>query len=208
MSYDKRIEQAVRQYSSDPTPEHAILVAELVRKIGIPHNISQEHKVSEEDFVEKTAPLSYGTPSKDSLDKRFKEVEYFVEGSYFEAWSVWDREKRICSSSDGLKMTDGIETWKQDSRAHFITCGHFRDSSGKLWPVCITLGFEIINGIRICFYEATSMLVHYEIVEGYLDKLREYIESQSGHKPSKCNAMNIGHMYSYVREKSKKKSLK
>ena len=53
--------------------------------------------------------------------------------------------------------------WKQEGMGFLLTVGLMDDR-----PICVTFSFAVISEKRICFWEATSQLVDYVVVENWL----------------------------------------
>ncbi|MEK6829133.1 MAG: hypothetical protein AABY15_03320 [Nanoarchaeota archaeon] len=122
----------------------------------------------------------------------FKDVVFFVEATSTEQhnlWSEWSKQSmsNIEPLSDDVLRLIGdklnrdlyvkIETlnekvkrnnstrvdWEQIHAGFMITIGKV----GKL-PVSVCFNFAIINGKKVCFYEATSRVVNHKMVEDWL----------------------------------------
>jgi len=108
--------------------------------------------------------------SKHKHDERFLDTVYFVEATSFELQILWQR-------NDAKKRRNRVK-WEEDLRGLFLVIGDFY---GR--PVTVRFSFAKLNGKRVCFYEASSQVVNYEMV-------REFLEKEcgvSGH----CDAQNF-----------------
>lgn len=119
------------------------------------------------------------------------------DGSHdqFNLWQQWSKKSRSnvqpVSESDMLKIerelvhhfglftklndmnkkvkdnaTDRID-WEEVSHGFMIVLGPY-EFNGEKFPITIEIGFAIIKGHKVCFYNSPSQLVHTGIVENYM----------------------------------------
>lgn len=126
------------------------------------------------------------------IDPAFEDVVFFVEATSTERhnlWSEWSNQSmsnieplsdevmrligdklnrdlyvKIENLNEKVKSSNPKRVaWEQISAGFGITIGHV----GKM-PVTVSFSFAIINGKKICFYEATSRVVNHKMIEDWL----------------------------------------
>ena len=102
----------------------------------------------------------------------FEPVDFVVEATDTEQFLLWCRNDE---RKDGRKVS-----WEQISMGLLPTVGEFAG-----FPVTVTLTWAIINGRKVCFYEAASRVVDYDMVKQFV---RDYVASATA---SFSNAMNF-----------------
>jgi len=121
------------------------------------------------------------------------------DGSHdqFNLWQQWSKESktnvRPVSDADMLKIerelvhhfelftklndmnrlvkynaTDRID-WQQVSNGFMILLGPY-EFNGETLPITIEVGFAIVKGRKVCFYNSPSRLVHHGIIDEYMRK--------------------------------------
>lgn len=88
----------------------------------------------------------------------FKDVVYLVEATGYECLCLWreNDEKR-----DGITMD-----WKEVGIGGLVTIGYLDNR-----PVNLSFRYNILNGKRVCFWDAVSSVVDHSMINDYLDKL-------------------------------------
>ena len=92
-------------------------------------------------------------------DPRFAETEFLVEATSYEKLCLW-------SETSDESRHPGKHRWVQDYHGLMIHCGDF----GGL-PVMVCCEWATIDGCLVCFYDATSMVVHHDMVGDRLKSL-------------------------------------
>lgn len=87
-------------------------------------------------------------------DPRFQDTQFVVEATHTEMSQLWARYERR-------------STWVQDMRGFFQTVGEIR-VDGEMMPVCVSGFWYTINGVRVLFYESTSLVTHNGWVEEWV----------------------------------------
>lgn len=97
-------------------------------------------------------------------DPRFLMTEYLVEATSFEHHAQWCFRARgapYCYDVRDMRTVDWVQTnpglWEQ---------------VGKLadMPVVVNLSWAWLNGAMVCFYESTSQVVDWRMIEAWLGK--------------------------------------
>lgn len=104
----------------------------------------------------------YRTSEGNALDPRFKDTVLLIEATSFEQYALWVIYSKQSSSSAQNKVH--ILDWKEDCSGVSYCAGEIN----KL-PVMISFTWAHWNGQRVCFYEAVSRAVDWDIVHGFLD---------------------------------------
>jgi len=78
-------------------------------------------------------------------------VQFAVEASDYERFRLWQ------------EFHSQAKCWEQETRGSMITVGHI---SGR--PICVQLSWNAINGKRVLFYNASSQLVDWVMIEEWL----------------------------------------
>lgn len=104
------------------------------------------------------------------FEKQFSETEFLVEATGFESLTIWkEYHERV--------------SWTQDSIGCLVTVGRVGER-----PCCISVGWNIIGGHRIAFWEPTSQAVDHAQIESWFDA--NCNPTHDGRK-SRTNAMNF-----------------
>jgi len=107
-------------------------------------------------------------------DKRFKDVVSVIEATYFEQITLW-----------GLNNTK--LNWKEDYSGLLIEVGLLNNMGTS---ICIT--FATILDRLICFYEPTSLVVDYRLINNWIKDNFKNI--------SKHDAMNFNNCILHVKD--------
>lgn len=92
---------------------------------------------------------------------------------------------------------DSHKSWQQDPVGLAWTVGRFH---GR--PVVLSTSWFIIGGRRVGFYDCTSELVDWAMVEGWLDANLPHLAAQGDVKARRCEVNNFGECLNYLNEKS------
>lgn len=133
--------------------------------------------------------MSYpDTPEKLSAfaEDMFKQTEVVVEATDCERLFLWKDY-----SKDAIVKTEiNRYTWEQMNPG---ICPKIGELAG--FPVCVSCFWNKINGIMVCFWEATSRVVDYEMVKKWvLGRCRPTCQS--------TNAMNFHNAIIYIDEQN------
>jgi len=114
----------------------------------------------------------------------FKKVDFAVEATHFEALCLWEKND---TRADG-----GRVEWKENQRGRLVTVGTIGGN-----PVCVSLFWNFLNGHPVLFYECTSQVCDWNMVEKYIKK------NCLNPKHTKTNAANFHNLLHEVREREK-----
>ena len=93
-----------------------------------------------------------------NFEQMLSNTKYAVEANSFETSSIYT------NFVIGGRLKDGI-SWKQVSLGTGVVVGHIDNR-----PIFVSLLWNYIHGELVLFWEATSVVVDYAVVEDWLDK--------------------------------------
>ena len=114
--------------------------------------------------------------------KSYTEAKFMVEATNCEKFYLWTRHSDISSTR---LNTDLAVTW-ETMESSFHTIGHLQNR-----PIVVSISWHRINGQVVMFYEATSKLVDWAMIESWLTK-------QFPHIKHKYDAANFRHCLSHI----------
>lgn len=89
-----------------------------------------------------------------AFDELLEEVDYAVEANSFESQCLWQK----VSNQEGIN-------WESCPCGKMLTLGMVDDM-----PVCMSIFINKINNIPVMFYEMTSQVVDYRLVDKFLEE--------------------------------------
>lgn len=95
-----------------------------------------------------------------SAVERFEDTFYIVEATSFEQHCLWEFNS-IDSPIDSYRRT---LKWEQLD-GYIVTIGYVNN-----FPVCLSLSWVLLNGKPVMFYDPTSLVVDYAMIESYFIK--------------------------------------
>lgn len=99
------------------------------------------------------------------VDQYIQQTRVVVQATSTEQHDCWARTSSDscwhCTPKDFPRMT-----WEQLNPAELRTIGHIQNR-----PICVSMTWARINGIVCCFWDGTSELVDYKMIEKYVRKL-------------------------------------
>lgn len=139
------------------------------------------------------------------LDERFNDLIYTVEADSFASHRLWTDYSNEYKDSFGEKQGYHKNTryeWKQDSMGftHEVGCI-------KKLPIMFTFFFYNIDGYRVGFYDAHSLLVHHGMVKDWINKNIPRIH-EGGARWGDCDAQNFHHCLHEIDRRKKASPLK
>ena len=115
-------------------------------------------------------------PFSEENEENFKDVVFAIEATHFEKLSLWQlNEKSKC-----------IKSWEENFPGWIVVIGYV-----DKMPVAVHLSYAKLNGHKVVFYNASSLIVDHEMVRNWIDN---YNPNNSNH----ADAMNFGHCYSHI----------
>ncbi len=115
-------------------------------------------------------------------EQKLEETVFFVEANSFETFCLWQKNHNKEN-----------QTWEQDMSGFGKTVGYINDESDKV--VFVSFTFYIINGKRVCFYEATSRYVDHTMVD---DLIKSFGKTYNGSIYCKTDAQNFHSCLHYI----------
>jgi len=116
-----------------------------------------------------------------SAEERLKQTFYLVEATHHEQFCLWNRWAKDSQDCKGLHLR-----WEQ-SNGYLVTIG----TSGKR-PIVVGMHWDIIEDHPVCFWEPTSELVDYALIEEWFDK--HYQGKTKDGRQARTNVDNFGHV--------------
>lgn len=118
----------------------------------------------------------------------FKDVVFIVEADSYARNSLWCRYHSKPEFEDYQ-----IKTWELVNPGCIVTIGHYGNA-----PVCVELYWNMLNGNRVMFYYATSLVVNHDMVEKWLRNYSSNITWDNGARWAHCDALNFHHCVEVV----------
>lgn len=118
----------------------------------------------------------------DQEAKSYTETKFMVEATNCERFYLWARHSDISSTRHN---SDLAVTW-ETMESSFHTIGHQQNR-----PIVVSISWHRINGQVVMFYEATSKLVDWAMIESWLAKQFPPIRH-------KYDAANFRHCLSHI----------
>lgn len=115
-------------------------------------------------------------------DPRFKETFFLVEASSFEKQSLWER-------------WNDLLVWEDQNRGCIGQVGILDDRS-----VVISVFWANIEGKLVAFWEPTSQVVDYKMIEEWFAQNCVPPKVDRGTRNARCNAMNFHSCIHAIRE--------
>jgi hypothetical protein len=92
------------------------------------------------------------------MAERIAATQYLVEADDFAQSALWERY-----ASETYRRDWAAVSWEQLNPGTLRTIGHVGDL-----PVCVCLSWARIGSLLVCFYEATSVMVDWNMVKAWL----------------------------------------
>jgi hypothetical protein len=119
------------------------------------------------------------------IDNMLAETKFLVEASSAEQRFLW--EKWV----DNLKIIREDE-WVQKNPGYSLTIGEIK---GR--PIVISISWVVIKGVLVGFYEATSQLVDWVMIEKWLDEHCNPMYDK-GTRRARTDASNFHNVWHYI----------
>ena len=114
-------------------------------------------------------------------DERLGKTFFLVEATHFERIQLWE------------KWHDRVK-WEEDSCGYCHEIGSVNDL-----PVVLHISFAHLDDRLVAFYESTSQVVDWKMIEGWLQEHCHPPKWDNGARPAKCDATNFGHCIDAIR---------
>jgi hypothetical protein len=118
----------------------------------------------------------------DQETKTYNEAKFMVEATNCEKFYLW---ARYSDQSVTRHNSDRSVTW-ETLESSFYTVGHLENR-----PIVVSISWHRINNYVVMFYEATSKLVDWAMIESWLAK-------QFPHIKHKYDAANFRHCLLHI----------
>lgn len=128
-------------------------------------------------------------PYREEHKELFKDVVYLVEASFNEIHLFWEKFHYKPMFPDFK-----IESWESESMSKIITIGHVDNR-----PIAVDISWAKLEGYRVMFYEASSQLADYAMIEEWLSHFREELPLIQS-----TDATNVGQCIRHCIERKKK----
>jgi len=153
----------------------------------------------------------------EELEEAFKDVKFFVEANSNEVMEFWsefcedslqNKELTIAQKEDKTLLD-----WEQVSSGFHLQVGELKvleeneddgEEKVKIYPVCASVQFAILNDIKVCFYDPCSLVVHHEMVRNFFETLWP-VTYDKGYRKAFTNSSNFHHCVGFVREERNKR---
>lgn len=115
-----------------------------------------------------------------TIEERLEKTVLAVEATRFEQMCLWEKFNKDCS-------------WEQVLSGILPTIGKVKLKKGRRYeemPVVVSLSWAVINGKFVMFYEPTSIIVDWSLVEDWLKKILP-IAQQKEERDWKIDAINF-----------------
>lgn len=133
------------------------------------------------------------------LEWRQPRTFYMVEASDYEKMTFWQDWALDSSWGDREHKPTRSQriSWEQVNPGWSETIGKMKVGNQNM-PICVSLTFDLIGGLLVCFYEATSQVVDYRVVEKYVHDKKVWPAVVG-----RTDAMNFGQCINAIREATK-----
>lgn len=125
-------------------------------------------------------------------DPRFRCTQYFVEADGFTRATLWNRHAK--ESKAILLREDNFPRYEWEDNLTGISL-QLGECGGR--PVCVLFFWALINGAVVCFYDATSEVVDWKLIEEFLDRFPAWGEGKH------TDACNFGVVLNFAEDQSK-----
>jgi hypothetical protein len=116
----------------------------------------------------------------EEFKQRLSEVKFVVEATGFEKLVLWQQHADDSSLSKGGPLV----RWEHDPFGMMVEIGILANM-----PLCLNLSFAVLNGKRIMFWDAVSVVTHYDMALQWLNEnCPVYYD---GGRKARCDAMNF-----------------
>lgn len=133
----------------------------------------------------------------DQLKQLLAETKFVVEATSHESQSWWEKYSDEAQfvprryPDEKIPATNRYK-WEQLNPGYAPTIGMF-----KGFPVVMHMWWFRINGVLVMFYEATSRVVDYDMIEKWLQK-NCAPRWCNGSRLAHCNSSNFHHALDYI----------
>jgi hypothetical protein len=124
-------------------------------------------------------------------DPRWSATRYLVEATEYEKHAAWCFRAKHSPWRYDLHATNDVE-WTKTSPGYNCQIGKLAGKS-----VCVNVQWDYLNGQLVCFWEAASLVVDYDMIEAWLKKELPNVTFT-------CNAQNLHNVLIEIGNERKK----
>lgn len=124
-------------------------------------------------------------------DPRFRCTQYFVEADAFTRAVLWSRHAK---ESKATLREDDFPRYEWEGNLTGISL-QLGECDGR--PVCVLFFWALINGAIVCFYDATSEVVDWKLIEASLEGTPACDQGR------RTDACNFGVVLNFAEDQSK-----
>lgn len=121
------------------------------------------------------------------VDPRFAETKYVVEANSFEVMSLWNKHAKKGMMEYVDEPKSYRVDWVQDYSGVVYQLGELNGM-----PMMVTFFWNVLNGVRVVFYESTGYVTDTRIIEQWLDQNCD--PKTHDNRPARTDAMNFQHV--------------
>lgn len=128
-------------------------------------------------------------------------IAFVVEATSYEQLSLWQQWSTEAQKGDlawtpPKRLRTNFVAWEGDRAGWMVEVGKVNGA-----PVCISMMGATLDGVRVLFYEATSRVVDWGMIEAWF-KENCWPRWDSGTRRAHCDAMNFHHCLDAIRERN------
>lgn len=116
------------------------------------------------------------------LDDLLSCAEFVVEASSYEQQALWEKHALEAGGDSNTRVH-----WVDQTRGWLVEVGKL---DGR--PVCVNVRGSLLNGLAVLFYEATSEVVDWRMIENWFQE-RCWPKWDNGTRRAHCDADNFHH---------------
>jgi len=118
----------------------------------------------------------------DQFRVNLRDTVFLVEATSYEHLCLW---REYAEDSDRPRASNPV-LWRQENEGRLITVGSLAGM-----PVTLSVKWDIINNIRVMFYDSPSVVTDMRMIERWLDENTNCPKWDNGTRLARCDAMNF-----------------
>lgn len=123
------------------------------------------------------------------LDDLLLCARFVVEASSFEQQALWEAHA-VQAGGDNSTRID----WLDQTRGWLLEIGRLDNR-----PICINVRGSLLNGLAVLFYDATSQVVDWQMIEDWFQE-RCWPKWDNNTRRAHCDAANFHHCLQVARQ--------
>jgi len=168
----------------------------IPKKTGTIEKIGQELRLSKMLGSVINHEVLRITDKKDSNNKKLFATQFFVEVTSEEQSNFWVKHSKEWQKHSNDNPDCEKLDWIQDNSGFAIQIGSVF-SRNEIFPVWVNFRFAKIEGKQICFYNSTSMLIDYQMVEDFITT--NFPIKYSNDRQAMTNSSNFHHCVEFCK---------